>query len=146
MLLQDLFYTIFLCQSNFHKFLMHLLMLILYAVLDYIQCCKYRERVPIQKLLFSQSLPSQKRQFSLCCYQFVFHSKVYTQSNCIFECSIEYAKMRLYQTSNDSCIPWYYPSSDDNIEFCDPWQTINFFYFMNDEIPDDTCAKCLPGM
>ena len=70
--------------------------------------------------------------------------QVYSQSNCDFECSIEYAKQRMQDTSNASCIPWYYPSSDTQITFCDPWQTIDFFYFMFDEIPDDQCAKCLP--
>jgi len=70
--------------------------------------------------------------------------QVYTQSNCEFECSIEYAKQRLLDTSNVSCIPWYYPSADKQVTFCDPWQTTDFFYFMFDEIPDERCAKCLP--
>ena len=70
--------------------------------------------------------------------------KVYTQSNCIFECSIEYAQRRMQDETNSSCIPWYYPTIDTEIEFCDPWQTIDFFYYMFDEIPDETCTKCLP--
>jgi hypothetical protein len=71
--------------------------------------------------------------------------KVYTQSNCVFECSIEYAQQRMKETSNTSCIPWYYPSANTHVEFCDPWQTMNFFFYMFDEIPDETCAKCLPN-
>jgi hypothetical protein len=70
--------------------------------------------------------------------------QVYTQSNCDFECAIEYAKQRMQDTSNVSCIPWYYPSADTQVTFCDPWQTTDFFYFMFDEIPDDQCAICLP--
>jgi hypothetical protein len=50
----------------------------------------------------------------------------------------------MLQTYGASCIPWYYPTVDGDIEFCDPWQTNAFFYFMFDDIPDDACSKCLP--
>ena len=63
---------------------------------------------------------------------------VYSQSNCDFECSIEYAEQRMFDVFNTSCIPWYYPSTNSEIEFCDPWQSTDFFYFMFDEIPDET--------
>ena len=53
---------------------------------------------------------------------------VYSQSNCIFECSIEYAQQRMLDMLNTSCIPWYYPSVDSEITFRNPWQMDDFFY------------------
>jgi len=71
--------------------------------------------------------------------------KNYTYMNCIFECSIFYAREQLQLKNNASyaCIPWYFPSSDFTITICDPWETIDFLKFMSN-IPDDTCAHCLP--
>ena len=75
---------------------------------------------------------------------------VYSQSNCIFECSIEYAQQRMLDMLNTSCIPWYYPSVDSEITFRNPWQMDDFFYYMFDEIPDDTwdqyCNTFLPKL
>ena len=65
--------------------------------------------------------------------------------NCIFECSIFYAREQLQLKNNASyaCIPWYFPSSDFSITVCDPWETIDFLKFMSN-IPDDTCTQYLP--
>ncbi len=73
------------------------------------------------------------------------HTK-YTQSNCLFECAITYAKKKVQEKNNASyaCIPWYFPSADSAITVCDPWESVQFFDFMFNGIPDDTCSYCLP--
>lgn len=70
----------------------------------------------------------------------------YSYNNCIFECSLLYAKTKLQKDTNSSnaCIPWYFPSSSDTISFCDPWQTLIFLDIMVAGIPDDACSHCIP--
>jgi len=72
--------------------------------------------------------------------------KNYTYSNCIFECSLMYAKDRLAQSYNNSrpCMPWFYPSTDKSVTICEPWAAVKFLEFMNGDIPNDVCSYCLP--
>jgi len=72
--------------------------------------------------------------------------KNFTYSNCIFECALLYAKQKVQEKNNATyaCIPWYFPSADSAITVCDPWESVQFFDFMFNDIPDDTCTYCLP--
>ena len=75
----------------------------------------------------------------------IYHN--YTYSNCIFECSLLYAKDKLAQTYNLStpCMPWFFPSANDSIAICGPWESVDFLDLMNNDIPDEKCSHCLPG-
>ena len=47
-------------------------------------------------------------------------------------------------TSNDTCIPWYFPINDTSkSRLCDPWEARQFRTHMN-SIPFGTCSHCLP--
>ena len=72
------------------------------------------------------------------------HQK-YTQSNCILECSIRYARnFTKTENSTKGCTPWYYPRTDDEFtEVCKPWEAKIFNEFITD-VPDDICSECLP--
>ena len=72
--------------------------------------------------------------------------KTYTYSNCILECGLLYAQAQLKKEEQSfySCIPWYFPSSSDEITLCDPWESIKFLNYMITDIPDEQCAHCLP--
>ena len=72
--------------------------------------------------------------------------KEYSYTNCIFECSLLYARNKLQRDNNVSygCIPWYFPSSSDSISFCDPWETLTFLDIMVTDVPDEACAHCIP--
>jgi hypothetical protein len=72
--------------------------------------------------------------------------KNYTYMNCIFECSLLYAKKKLQEDNNStySCIPWYFPSPDPLITMCDPWENVDFLNNMINNIPDNQCSYCLP--
>ena len=70
----------------------------------------------------------------------------YTYSNCLFECSLLYARQQVGMMSNDStpCIPWFFPTPADlSMYVCNPWESVKFFQFMN-QVPDDQCSNCLP--
>ena len=65
-------------------------------------------------------------------------------SNCLFECAYLSASNMMEQ-ENEPCIPWFFPSTSDNIIICDPWKTIKFMnYLKNDTIYNDACSRCLP--
>ena len=70
----------------------------------------------------------------------------YTYYNCMFECSLLYAQSQLQIQNNSTyaCIPWFFPSPDPFITICDPWESVGFFNFMINNIPDETCSHCLP--
>jgi len=72
--------------------------------------------------------------------------KNYSYSNCIFECSLLFAKQKLQEDNNSTyaCIPWYFPSPDPLITVCDPWETVDFLENMINNIPDEQCSYCLP--
>ena len=65
--------------------------------------------------------------------------KEYTYDNCIFECSLLFAQ----NNSVNGCIPWYFPSADDEILICDPWQAVEFLDYFTD-VPEEQCNYCLP--
>ena len=71
--------------------------------------------------------------------------KNYTYMNCMLECSLSYAENELIKENSYSpCVPWYFPSSNNSITVCDPWESVRFYDFMN-QVPDDACSDCLPG-
>ena len=61
----------------------------------------------------------------------------YTYENCIFECSL------LEANSNFNCTPWYFPTTDENIKVCNPWEALNFSTYLN-TVKSEKCSKCLP--
>ena len=93
--------------------------------------------------------------------------KNYSQSNCILECSIRYARsmmnsnetnectrdaLKKYNdTSNEvketkGCAPWFYPTSNEYYaNLCDPWDTKLFqcyqtFLFYKFNVPVNNCS------
>ena len=71
--------------------------------------------------------------------------KSYSQSNCFLECFIFYAQNQLAksQNLNQTCSPWFFPTSDALASICNPWQAVEFEkYFVN--VPDNECSHCLP--
>jgi len=54
--------------------------------------------------------------------------KEYSYINCIFECRLLFAKneLKIQTNSYEACLPWYFPSSDDSIRVCNPWDAIDF--------------------
>ncbi len=62
----------------------------------------------------------------------------YSYNNCMFECGLLNTKEYFY------CTPWYFPSSEDNITLCDPWQSIDFLKYMVTNITDELCSYCVP--
>ena len=70
--------------------------------------------------------------------------KNYSNSNCLFECSLMHAKMQMKVEDQDdqTCIPWFFPSEEESINICDPWQSVEFFKYMAN-ISDDSCSHCL---
>ena len=71
--------------------------------------------------------------------------KEYSQSNCLLECGLDFAKESLKNKLNltTACTPWYYPSEHDQITVCGPWEAETFNQLLND-VPDSVCVKCLP--
>ena len=69
-----------------------------------------------------------------------FHSN-YSQSACLFECGISWAK----EYSNLSCLPWYFPplGAGEALAVCDPWDTQIFMEFLR-QAPRSECDDCLP--
>jgi hypothetical protein len=65
--------------------------------------------------------------------------KNYTYTNCLFECGL-HAAVKKYK-----CIPWYFPSVGETIAMCDPWATQSFLKYI-DELTDEKCSHCLPGV
>ncbi len=61
----------------------------------------------------------------------------YTFANCIFECNLLIA----YHQYN--CIPWYFPTPDNNTKLCNPWEAKEFISFMH-SIKSEKCSHCLP--
>jgi hypothetical protein len=36
---------------------------------------------------------------------------------------------------SQACTPWFFPSAEDSITICDPWESADFFAFMLNDIP-----------
>ena len=71
--------------------------------------------------------------------------KIYSQSSCLLECAIFYARGKMLETKNitKSCSPWFLPTSEKFSTICGPWDAVEFEgYFSN--VPDDKCKECLP--
>jgi len=70
--------------------------------------------------------------------------KKYTYLNCKFECALNYTQSVIALKYNKTCYPWFFPTPNDSISICDPWQSSDFFQIMKNQIPDNMCKKCLP--
>ena len=72
--------------------------------------------------------------------------KTYSQANCFLECNLKFAqrKQQLEQNLTYGCTPWYFPFSDDNFQMCDPYQTVEVWRKMQNDVPTDECDFCLP--
>jgi hypothetical protein len=70
--------------------------------------------------------------------------KKYSYANCKFECSLGYAKEKVFKMHGKKCQPWFFPVLNDSSTICDPWISNKFFQLMNDEISDSLCSHCLP--
>ena len=70
--------------------------------------------------------------------------KQYTFINCKFECALFYAQNQVFKKHSFVCQPWFFPTSNEAVEICDPWQTFDFLQIMSREIPDSICSHCLP--
>ena len=71
--------------------------------------------------------------------------KDYSQVNCLFECSLNYAQDLLAAKDNVThCTPWAFPFLDANHRMCDPWEKNYILTAMENEVPEDTCHHCLP--
>jgi hypothetical protein len=72
--------------------------------------------------------------------------KTYSQSSCMLECSLKFARdsLKLQLSLNQSCMPWFFPSEEDHITMCNPWQSVHFMKYFT-SIPQDKCNQCLPG-
>jgi hypothetical protein len=70
----------------------------------------------------------------------------YSQSSCILECNVEYARKTIEKFDNitGGCVPWFYPVVDEYVHnLCDPWQITRFQDAMK-SIPDSHCDYCHP--
>ena len=52
--------------------------------------------------------------------------------------------MEVFKIHNTLCQPWFFPTSNDSISMCDPWESYDFFQIMANAIPDHLCQQCLP--
>ena len=89
----------------------------------------------------------------------------YSQSNCLLECKVKFAYecmktcMEFKHTcdcgnitmssemilSNASCVPWFYPVPDTQLnQMCNPWNTLKFKNIINEDFPEVQCKHCLP--
>ena len=72
--------------------------------------------------------------------------KNYSQSSCILECYVDYARKTIEKENNvtGGCVPWFYPVEDRFVsKLCDPWQTTAFQEAMKN-IPYSQCDECYP--
>ena len=101
-------------------------------------------RVDAENDMRDMSVEDRQCKFSDESSDLQIHQR-YTYSNCIFECSVIYARDQMQTLGNDShaCIPWFFPTpANQSIYVCDPWETVKFFEFMN-LVPDNQCASCV---
>ena len=71
--------------------------------------------------------------------------KQYSYLNCKFECNLFYAQAEVLKIHNTSCLPWFFPTSnDDSVQMCSPWESYEFFQIFTNKIPDNLCPQCLP--
>jgi hypothetical protein len=70
--------------------------------------------------------------------------KKYSYLNCKLECMLSFTQQAIYDKYQQFCQPWYFPTNNDSIETCDPWEQFDFFNIMNNQIPNNLCSSCLP--
>ena len=70
--------------------------------------------------------------------------KTYSLSNCLLECSLNYSReiLKINLNLSETCMPWYFPSDEDKITICAPWETLEFMKLFSN-VPDDECKACL---
>jgi len=70
----------------------------------------------------------------------------YSQTNCLFECTLNYSQEIVRAENNKSmvCTPWYYPFIDEEQNTCDPWLARNVSSHMEANVLDTYCSPCLP--
>ena len=74
-----------------------------------------------------------------------FH-KVYSQRNCIYEKSIEYASRELQKDMEDPnllCVPYYFPLPNDSYVMCSPNEADLMTSWM-EKVPEEDILPCLP--
>ena len=98
-------------------------------------------------------------------YELKIHQN-YSQDNCVFECKQEFAskclmtckelgqecnceaianETKILSEKNDSCVPWFYPTSPERVQkMCNPWNTQKFLDIIQSQIPKNQCKHCLP--
>ena len=69
----------------------------------------------------------------------------YSQSNCLFECSLYFAQKTIQNKYNAShpCVPWYFPTAETKPRVCNPWEAVEFLKLMSNVLKYD-CQHCLP--
>ena len=67
--------------------------------------------------------------------------KSYSQSCCLLECKLKFAQSQ----THFNCTPWYFPTQDQPIQMCDPWQSQKMEQLMFRDIPPNQCHYCHPG-
>ena len=91
-----------------------------------------------------ENVPSQKRK---CYFPDEYPMKIhqnYSYANCLFECKLKFAQLKMVEQNKKPCVPWFFPSQDEFLlNICDPWETKNFqLIFKN--VDDEKCTNCLP--
>ena len=76
----------------------------------------------------------------------IYIYKKYTQTNCLLECSLLYAKKKVSEDYKleKNCTPWYYPFRDRTSAHCDPWQAKSFNEIVRSNDNKRDCSHCLP--
>ena len=69
----------------------------------------------------------------------------YTQTNCLLECSLLFAQKNVLNKypNLQTCMPWFFPSTDIAPFACDPWIAAEMYELMLD-VPEYECRHCLP--
>ena len=77
-------------------------------------------------------------------YQNLQVHKEYSYLNCKLECILTFTQNEIYKKYGQFCQPWYFPTNNDSITTCGPWEQFDFFDIMNNKIPNNLCSLCLP--
>ena len=91
-----------------------------------------------------EKVSSQKRK---CYFPDEYPMKIhhnYSYANCLFECKLKFAQLKMVEQNKKSCVPWFFPSQDEFLlNICDPWETKNFQSIFKN-VNDEECTHCLP--
>ena len=69
----------------------------------------------------------------------------YTQTNCMLECALFYARSKFQAHYNFTCTPWHLPFVDRLEQVCDPWSSSIFHKIMSKNKTNRDCSHCLPA-